>query len=500
MATSESSKPVVYGNWRPPASAGLFGLGMLSTGFLLIMLAMLVFMVMVAGLFVGLVGGTMLVVFVLLFSIRDRHGRNVFTRAGTRMGWMQAHLAGSHLYSSGPLGRTPWGTNQLPGLAAPTRLSEHRDSYGRPFALLYVPFTGHYTVVLTSNPDGAALVDREQVDQWVAGWAQWLGSLSQEPGLEGAQVTIETAPDPGHRLRREVSGNTDPNAPDVARKMLEEIARTYPNGSSVVRAYICLTFRAIGAAGKRRKVEEVAQDLTARLPSLTGSLAATGAGAARPMSAAELCEVVRVAYDPADAQLIDELRSKNQESDLLWSEVGPESAQAAWDSYRHDSGHSVTWSMSRAPRGLVQSSVLRRLLEPHSDIARKRITLFFRPLDPALAAAVVENDLRATQFRTTSNRQPRARDKLATAQASATANEEARGASLLNFAVSVTATVLDAKDLPAARAAIDNLSATARLQMRPAYGKQDAAFVAGLPLGLVIPRHLRLPVEFREKL
>ena len=40
------------------------------------------------------------------------------------------------------------------------------------------------------------------------------------------------------------------------------------------------------------------RDLAARLPALTQSLHATGAGAARPMSAQELCEVVRIAYDP----------------------------------------------------------------------------------------------------------------------------------------------------------------------------------------------------------
>jgi hypothetical protein len=51
-----------------------------------------------------------------------------------------------------------------------------------------------------------------------------------------------------------------------------------------------------------------------------------------------------------------------------------------------------------------------------------------------------------------------------------------------------------------AYAAIDSLTAAARLRMRPAYGSQDTAFAAALPLGLVLPRHVRIPNEIRESL
>ena len=46
----------------------------------------------------------------------------------------------------------------------------------------------------------------------------------------------------------------------------------------------------------------MARELAARLPGLTASLQATGAGAAHPLSAQELCETIRVAYDPAVVQ------------------------------------------------------------------------------------------------------------------------------------------------------------------------------------------------------
>jgi hypothetical protein len=82
----------------------------------------------------------------------------------------------------------------------------------------------------------------------------------------------------------------------------------------------------------------------------------------------------------------------------------------------------------------------------------------------------------------------------------ATAAKEARGAGLVNFGLLVTATVTSADRLDAARQAIDHLAPTARIQLRPVYGSQDSAFAAALPLGRVLPAHLRVPGELREAL
>ena len=115
-------------------------------------------------------------------------------------------------------------------------------------------------------------------------------------------------------------------------------------------------------------------------------------------------------------------------------------------------------------------------------------------------AAIVEADLRAAEFRVTSTSKPAARDSLAVRAASATAQEEASGAGLVQFGMLVTATVMDLSKQADARAAIDNLAATARLRLRPVYGSQDSAFAAALPLGLVLPKHIKVPAELREKL
>lgn len=490
-----------YGNWRRPTSAGLMGLGSVGTAALLGGLILIVMTVMVAGLLEAAILTGVLAVVMATVVTKDSHGKNVLSRGAARVAWWSARSRGVNVYRSGPLGRALWGTYQLPGIAAPTRLSEHMDAYGRPFALVHTPATGSFAVVIGTEPDGAALVDQEQIDVWVADWGHWLANLGDEPGVEAASVTIETAPDSGTRLRREVRLNLDEDAPPFAQAMLQEVIDQYPAGSSTVKAYVAITFAAAQRpGGRKRSAEEMARELAARLPGLTGALQATGAGAARPLSAQDLCEAIRIAYDPVAAILIDEARAAGETPDLSWPDVGPCAVEASWDGYRHDSAYSCTWAMTSAPRGAVQSGVLARLLAPHRDVARKRVTLLYRPLDAARAAAIVEADLRAAEFRLTSTSKPAARDSLAVRAAAATASEEASGAGLVQFGMLVTATVADLDKAADARAAIDNLAATARLRLRPVYGSQDSAFAAALPLGLVLPKHIKVPAELREKL
>jgi hypothetical protein len=473
----------------------------MGTALLLGGLIMMVFTVMIAGVLPAVIMGSVLATVLLLLLTKDKHGKSLVSRGAARIGWAAARSRGSHLYRAGPLGHALWGTTQLPGLAAATRLTEHTDSYGRRFAMIHTPATRSYSIVIGTEPDGAALVDQEQIDLWVAEWGHWLAGLADESGVEAAAVTIETAPDSGTRLRREVELQIDPGAPPFARAMLAEVVDNYPAGSSTVKAYVAITFSALTrAGGKKRSAEEMGREIASRMAGFTAGLQATGAGAAHPLTAQELCETIRIAYDPAAAVLIDEARAVGDPPQPLWTEVGPSAAEVSWDGYRHDSAFSCTWAMTQAPRGTVQSGVLARLLAPHPDIARKRVTLLYRPIDPARAAAMVEADLRAAEFRQSSSSKPAARDVLAVRAAAATASEEAAGAGLVDFGMLVTATVLDRSREPDARAAIDNLSAAARIRLRPVYGSQDSAFAAALPLGLVLTKHLRVPAEVRDRL
>ncbi|WP_206074647.1 SCO6880 family protein [Antribacter gilvus] len=501
MAAAETTRQVrTYGNWRRPVSPGLLGLGTASTMGLVAGLLMIVVLVFLTDLLTATVFGLGVAALVVVLRTRDVHRRNVLQRVGGRLAWWSARGAGAHLYRSGPLGRVPWGTFHLPGILAATTLTEHLDGLSRPFALLYTPKVETYTVVLGTEPPGMMLVDEDQIDLWVADWGHFLRNLSDEPGLESAAVTVETAPDTGHRLRRQVESRIDPSAPAFSRELLREVVDAYPSGSNTVRAFVSLTFSARGSSGKRRTPDETARDLAARLPGLTSDLQATGAGAAWPLSAQEVCEVVRIAFDPPAATLIDEARAAGTVAVQRWSDVGPTAAEASWTEYRHDGAWSKTWAMTEAPRGYVHSAVLARLLAPHRDIARKRVTLLFEPIDAGRAAKIVEDDQRDARYQATSSRTVAARDDYSLRAAQATAAEEAAGAGLVNFAVLVTATVTDPDRRRDAAAAIDYLANTARLRLRLLHGSQDSAFAAALPLGLNLRKHVAVPKWMKEEL
>lgn len=207
------------------------------------------------------------------------------------------------------------------------------------------------------------------------------------------------------------------------------------------------------------------------------------------MSAQELCEVVRTAYDPASQEIFDDARAHGEVAELEWSDVGPAATDASFGAYQHDSGASVTWAMTQAPRGNVGSDVLARLLRPHPDVDRKRVTLLYRPMDTARAARVVEGDHRDAEATVRNAKRPTSRMLTEQKSAAATAQEEAQGAGLLSFGMLITATVTDPDRLDLARRAVEQLAPTARIRIRPVYGGQEAAFTAGLPLGVVLSAH-----------
>jgi len=47
---------------------------------------------------------------------------------------------------------------------------------------------------------------------------------------------------------------------------------------------------------------------------------------------------------------------------------------------------------------------------------------------------------------------------------------------------------------------MENMGNASRINLRPAFGCQASAFAATLPLGLVLPSHLRVPHAIREML
>ena len=528
--------PRTYGNWRKPASPGLPRLGMLGTAAALGALVLVMLVQITAGLLAATVCLLLVCLGLAPLVWRNRADRNGWQVLTAKLCWRVGRRRRQHLYASSLTGPVSFGAARLPGLLASSRLLSAITAHGEHFALIHLPATRHYAVVIRVDPQGAQLVDVETVDEWVACWGGWLARLGHEANLEACSVTVETAPDPGSRLAAEVDAMLTNDAPALSRAVLTEAAASYPHGSAAVTAYVTLTFSArrvahteaegvLGTGGSStggsttgsrtrrvssvRNEQEMAAQIGRRLPLLLHQLRTAGAGTGRAMTAAEVAQTVRVAYDPGCAPLLDRASAGSQTQDrdqrraelVDWASAGPAGQVEAWDHLQHDSGASITWQMVDPPHGAVTSRVLEQLLEAHDSLARKRVTLIYRPHDPASAARVADADVRTAIGRATARPgESRATETLALTAARQAAAEQAAGAGLTRFSLLVTATVTDPGQLGQAGELLEQLGPACQLRLRRCYGSQAAAFTAALGVGVVLPQHVAVPDLVRDNL
>ena len=426
-------------------------------------------------------GAILLVGWGWVITTKDKHQVNLIDRAEEKIVFGLNKAKGNTVFRGGALAPTKKTSQRLvlPGILSDCKVSEYVDSWNRSFALIeHASGTG--AVVMRLTPAGSNLVDQETVDNQVAYWGQWLGDLSNESGIAGASITVETLPDLGGRLYSEVTSRRAANCPQVAGKVIEGVLDE-STGSNQVRVWVTLTFN-LAALGGRKNKEIAGREIASRLPGLTQGLVAAGGGATHLVTVNELARLVRSAYDPDSEELFDQALAAGQTINLDWSQSGPVFAQADFSSYRHDGAVSRVWTMTCPPRGAVQSAVLSRLLEPNRDVQRKRVTILYQPMDAAKAPSVVERDLNHARANAAGAR-PSARSINELAAASEVASEEASGAGLVDFAMIITATTTP-DHLEDTSVTVNALSAASRLLIRPAYGAQDSGFALGLPLGL----------------
>ncbi len=104
------------------------------------------------------------------------------------------------------------------------------------------PAAHYFAVTVEAHPDGSSLLAEDDLTANLDRWGEFLSFLAHEPGLIQAMVVVESAPDGGPGLRREIAVNTRPDAPVLAREVLAEVAESYPRGSATVRTFVTLTF------------------------------------------------------------------------------------------------------------------------------------------------------------------------------------------------------------------------------------------------------------------
>lgn len=369
-------QPGTYGNMTKPGRSGILGLPM-AASLAGVPLVLLVVGAMARGWFlVALAIGLGGIFAAVLMLVTRKDGRSIYGRTMLKIMQKRKERAGKHVYLAGPTGRARDGAVRLPGLLAPSELSEHTDSYGNRFGMIRVAGQGvkNYSVVFEAYPDGDELVDQQRVNSMVAHWGGWLAQRGIEEGIRGASVTVESAPDSGLRLRRMMAANASDAASGFATTVAEAIPEEYEGGAPVLTTRLTVTFdgKAVDGSGKDRGVEEMAQDIGNRLPVIMSGLMDTGAGTSvRTCTSQDIIDHTRMAYDPTTATQIEEARAEGG-TGLSWADAGPVFALDAFDHYRHDRAFSKSWTMFEGPRGVFHSNALRRVLEPSTNVLRKR--------------------------------------------------------------------------------------------------------------------------------
>jgi len=488
--TSGQDQVRSYGGWRRTRSVGLLGLGTAGTLILLGCFAALLLLAafsLRALLYIGppaMLAGSAGVIRI--------GGVPLAQLAVQRLRWQHGTRAGYTSYRAEVVLRHT-GVLNLPGTLAATELLSAEDGCGGRYGLVRDRRAGYLTATLRVVPTSTWLADTADADGWVANWGAWLASLGYLPAVRWVTVTVDTAPDPGSTLTDQVNAAIDTSAPRAAIAIMDQLVAAAPAAAADVGTRVSVTFDPAASPAPPRNLTEAVTETGQTLAGLESALSACGVTVLGRARAADIAGIVRTAFDPAVRGEISRLLASRigpaLEAQLNWASAGPAGAEESWDRYRHDSGVSVSYAWREAPRQNVRADVLARLLSPGPW--PKRVSLQYRPLPASAAAAALDSEVRAADFRREYSRRTRrdvtARDAHDHARARQAADEEARGAGVSLLGLYVTVTVTDPADLSRATADTEACAESSKIRLQRLYRSQAAAFTATLPCGICLP-------------
>ncbi len=482
--TLEPNTVRTYGGWRRTRGLGLGNLDARASGALILLVAIFTATTAVGGLGAGML--LLPVILPMLALVLWRYdGVPLLDHLIAKERYRRAAGRGETTYRGSVM--LPWPkAGNLPGILAPTELLDVEIPGRTRCGMVWDKRTGLMSVTFLLSSAGTLLADRDTADGYVSSWGAMLASFADVPSIRWAAVTVETTPDAGGSLRRDLDSRLDPDAPEWARAVMADLVEAAPAGAARVSTRLTLT---VDPTRGGERITELADGVAATLRVLESiNPAGSGVEVLRAASAADLARMVRSAFDP-------QARRANTEDweqlidTPLWGLAGPAGAKEESDRYLHDGAVSVSWAMLEAPRQRVASNVLLRLLSP-GRYAR-RVTLLYRVLDREEAGSLLQKERTAVEaraaYRARTKRDESARERKDRMMAHGAAEEEAAGAGLVQFSLFVTTTVEDPADLPAARAEVEHAAGASRIKLRLCHYGQAAAFAVGLPTGVHPP-------------
>lgn len=407
-----------------------------------------------------------------------RHGMSALSYYWAKIAWRRAARFDATSYRRLLL-PYPYALD-LPGVGArSTLIKAHDPTSGRPVGVVHDRVSGFMTITTLLAPGGSLMAPTGAVQSSLRTWGSVLDAMSTDEQVKGASVTIQITPGAGEALGDDVAARKDPNAPELARRIIDELVRTTPHATASVAPWMSVIVDPNASANPPADLAERVAEALRVVDGL--DLSGTGTDIERRATDVDLRRIVRSAYDP------DVFNARDRDfEELSWSECGPQAADDGWEEYATDGGVSISMVLREMPRRPIPYSVLLPLLAPGRF--QRRITLTYRVLDPHEGEAVLEREISHAHQRAQATAEVKGRAKYsqrADAQrAERAAAQVAGGAQVVDWTLMVTVTARRAADLPAARQELARaIKATRGIRMRPAFGAQAAVFAAGLPIG-----------------
>ncbi|MCQ9334506.1 hypothetical protein NQ042_10560 [Corynebacterium phoceense] len=421
------------------------------------------------------------VVLALLVSI-NVGGRSVAQGAEMMFQDWRRRVKGDNIYISGPSSRFAGGRYRLPGSLARTELLEGRDAVGRDFGVIFDRHRREATVLLDCQLSGQTAMTQQERNDITANWGRWLAGLSLSGDVVSAVFVINSRPDTGELVAKEVEATVHDDAPEVAKRIMREASDELSVGIPETESHVAVTLK---VSISEPDDTSFLQLLGTRLPGLYEDLTWSGIQAT-PMSGDEVCARAHKFFNPASEGDFEELAVTGQPHDLAWYDVGPAFAEVRKNTYRHDGVASVTWEMASAPRSTFEDTLLGNLIAPHARIDRKRVALVYRPFEAGSGASRVEAEHRDAMVAANSSKKIRsAAAEMRLEHTEAARRAQARGAQLGRYSLFVTATTNDEQVLDRIRHDVKQLGAQANLRLREMSRQQDAGFITSCGLGQI---------------
>ncbi|MHB1445263.1 MAG: SCO6880 family protein [Acidimicrobiales bacterium] len=388
-------------------------------------------------------------------------------------GWGRSRLSGTWRWFGRAHQRGAPGPEPPPALRG-SRVLEHRSAGAARMGVVIDGRDGTCSAAVGASGAGFALLDPEDKQRRLAGWAAVLAGLAREGSVVHRLQWIEAVhPGDADGLELSMAERLDPDAPPgAAGSYAELIGRAGPltprHETLVVLSVSPLRIRRLrGALGGRSGALDL---LAAEMAMLESGLRSADIEVSRTLSAVGLGSALAAGFHGGSGH---------------WRSPWPMAVESTWSSVRTDGAWHATYWVAEWPRTEVGPDFLVPLLLMVPAVRVVSVTM--EPVGPKRAAREVESartgaaadeELRRRGgFMATARRQRQA-EGMARREA-----ELADGHADIRFSGYVTVTASEPSLLERSCSEVERAAAQSRLDLRRLYGQQEEALTYTLPLG-----------------